>query len=79
MDIARSHEMKDSNSISEVDKTSILYSFHSELMASILIRVPMCVMHLAKAKSEEFEFKNRYLHFYQFEIFGIKAAEKQRK
>ena len=28
---------------------------------------------------EEFKFKNRYIHFYQFEIFAIKAAEKQRK
>ena len=24
-------------------------------------------------------FKNRYIHFYQYEIFAIKAAEKQRK
>ena len=30
------------------------------------------------ATIEEFEFKNRYIHFYQFEIFAIKAAEKQR-
>ena len=29
--------------------------------------------------SEEFTFKNRYINFYQFEIFAIKAAEKQRK
>ena len=28
---------------------------------------------------EEFEFKNRYINFYQFEIIAIKAAEKQRK
>ena len=28
---------------------------------------------------EEFKCKNRYIHFYQFEIFAIKAAEKQRK
>ena len=27
---------------------------------------------------EEFNFKNRYIHFDQFEIFAIKAAEKQR-
>ena len=28
---------------------------------------------------EEFKLKNRYINFYQFEIFTIKAAEKQRK
>ena len=28
---------------------------------------------------EKFKFKNRYIHFYQFGIFAIKAAEKQRK
>ena len=27
---------------------------------------------------EEFKCKNRYIHFNQFEIFAIKAAEKQR-
>ena len=26
---------------------------------------------------EEFKFKNRYINFYQFEIFAIKAAEIQ--
>ena len=26
---------------------------------------------------EEFKLKNRYIHFYQFKIFAIKAAEKQ--
>ena len=29
--------------------------------------------------SEELKFKIRYIHFYQFEIFAIKAAEKQRE
>ena len=28
-----------------------------------------------KSTIEGFEFKNRYIQFYQFEIFGIKAAE----
>ena len=28
---------------------------------------------------KEFKFQNRYINFYQFEIFAIKAAEKQRK
>ena len=32
-----------------------------------------------KERNEEFKFKNRYINFYQFEIFAIKAAEKQRK
>ena len=29
--------------------------------------------------NEEFKFRNRYINFYQFEIFAIKTAEKQRK
>ena len=28
---------------------------------------------------EKFKGKNRYIRFYQFEIFAIKTAEKQRK
>ena len=28
---------------------------------------------------EEFEFRDRYINFYQFEMFAIKDAEKQRK
>ena len=28
---------------------------------------------------EEFKCRNRYIHFYQFEIFAIKAAEKKKK
>ena len=37
------------------------------------------IEHKQPQSYEEFEFKNRYINFYQFEIFAINDAEKQRK
>ena len=31
-----------------------------------------------EGENEEFKFQNRYINFYQFEIFAIKAGEKQK-
>ena len=39
----------------------------------------LCLYILYICIFEEFKFKNRDIHFYQFEIFAIKAAKKQRK
>ena len=45
------------------------------------LREALYYMYMYKAKNiyEEFKCKNRYINFHQFEIFAIKAAEKQRK
>ena len=36
------------------------------------------LVRLVKPWYEEFNLKNRYINFYQFEIFAIKAAEKKK-
>ena len=51
-------------------------SQYSELSSQSQLRF---VIEMVWRANEEFKFKNRYINFYKFEIFAIKAAQKQRK
>ena len=50
------------------------------IAASSFVQMPTLNELYSLCLYEEFKYKkNRYINFYQFEIFAIKAAEKQRK
>ena len=52
------------------------------VILNVLLKFVILGLNIAEAIMsiyEEFKCKNRYIHFYPFEIFALKATEKQRK